>query len=106
MGRDSAGWGKAFHTWCLQTEASTRLELFPSGTAAVADRKEVVAAGGRCQLQWGHERASGLTCFRGTGLGPQEGGLAAALAKGCWTGRTPGTAALQGHGETRAVDGP
>ena len=47
---------------------------------AVADRKEVVAAGaggeggGRCQLQWGHERASGLTCFRGAGLGPQQGG--------------------------------
>lgn len=59
--------------------------------AAVANRKEVVAAGGQCQLQWGHGRASGLTCSRVQARGPRREGLAAALAKRCWTGRTPGT---------------
>lgn len=86
MGRDSARWGKAFHTWCLQTEASTRLELFRLGTVAVADRKEVVVAGGGVSSIGG---TKGLLASRVSGVqawGPRREGLAAALVKGCCAG--------------------
>lgn len=74
------------------TEASTRLESFRSGMVAVADRKEVVAAGagGGVSSSGG---TKGLLASRVSGVqawGPSREGLAAALGQGCWTGRTPG----------------
>lgn len=76
MGRDSAHWGKAFQTWCLQTEASTLPELFRSGMVAVADRKEVVAVGaggGAVSAPAGARKGFWPHVFQGCRLGAPGG---------------------------------